>query len=100
MPFDHILGQKPAIETLTRALASGHVHHAYRFEGAEGVGKELTAMAFAQALLCRADEPLGCGTCDVCRRVVERAQTAPHTPLHPDVVVVARGLYPPETLGG
>jgi DNA polymerase-3 subunit delta' len=98
--FDHILGQQPAIETLTRALTGGHVHHAYRFEGVEGVGKELTAIALAQALLCQDDEPLGCGHCDVCRRVAERAQTAPHTPLHPDVVYVARAMYPPETLGG
>ena len=100
VPFDHILGQPTAIETLTRALSGGHVHHAYRFEGVDGVGKELTAVALAQALLCGDGEPLGCGKCDVCRRVIERAQTAPHTPLHPDVVYVARGFYPPETLGG
>lgn len=100
MPFDHILGQPTAVETLTRALRGGLVHHAYRFEGAMGVGKELAAMALAQALLCTGGEPLGCGTCEACRRVLERASTPPHTPLHPDVIMVARGLYSPDMLGG
>jgi DNA polymerase-3 subunit delta' len=56
-------------------------------------------MAFAQALLCVGGDPLGCGTCDACRRVVARTPEPPHLPLHPDVVLVARGLYRPETLG-
>ncbi len=100
MPFDHILGQPTAVETLTRALNSNLVHHAYRFEGAAGVGKELAAVALAQALLCTDGVPFGCGTCEACRRVVERASSPPHTPLHPDVVLVARGLYSPDMLGG
>ncbi len=100
MPFDSILGQDPAVNTLQRALGNGLVHHAYRFEGPEGVGKELAAMAFAQALLCQAGERLGCGSCESCRRAVQLAATEPCVPLHPDVVLVQRALYPPELIGG
>jgi DNA polymerase-3 subunit delta' len=98
--FDHILGQSAAIETLQRALKGGHVHHAYRFEGIEGVGKERTALALAQALLCNGGDVLGCGQCDACRRAGTFADTEPAVPLHPDLVIVARGFYPPETIGG
>jgi DNA polymerase-3 subunit delta' len=99
VPFAHVLGQEPAIRTLTGALRAGRVHHAYRFEGPEGVGKELVAFAVAQALVCERQDPLGCGACDACRRAVTLSKEEPHTPLHPDVSLVERGLYPPETLG-
>lgn len=98
MPFSDILGQDAAIGTLRRALASGRIHHAYRFEGPAGVGKEMTAFALAQALVCT-EEPTpghafgtGCGTCHACKRAVTFA-TSPAVPLHPDVIVVERGLY-------
>jgi DNA polymerase III subunit delta' len=102
MPFDHIHGQRAAIETLTRALRSGHLHHAYRFEGPNGVGKELAAIALAQALLCTASgagAALGCGECSACRRAAQKSEEPP-VPLHPDVVLLGRALYPPETIGG
>lgn len=99
MSFDHIRGQPTAIETLTRALRHDLVHHAYRFEGVDGVGKERTALAFAQALLCP-DEPLGCGRCETCRRAVSFTEGPPSVPLHPDVVLLGRGVYPPDTIGG
>ena len=99
MPFDHVLGQQTAVETLTRALRSGLVHHAYRFEGMAGVGKELAAIAFAQALLCTSEDKLGCGHCDACRRAATFAADEPRLPLHPDLVLVERGLYPPDSLG-
>jgi DNA polymerase-3 subunit delta' len=93
MPFDHISGQETAVQTLSRALEAGRVHHAYRFEGPSGVGKELTAFALAQALVCEASVTLGCGTCSACKRAVTFADTEPRVPLHPDVVVIQRGLY-------
>lgn len=91
--FSAILGQAPAVETLTRALAAGRVHHAYRFEGPPGVGKELAAFALAQALVCEAPTPVGCGKCSSCHRAVTLAEQDPHVPLHPDVVLIGRGLY-------
>lgn len=99
MPFTHILGQETAIVTLERALQTGRVHHAYRFEGPDGTGKEMAAFALAQALVCTAGEPLGCGRCDACRRAVTFSEGRPRVPIHPDVRLVERGLYPPDVLG-
>jgi DNA polymerase III subunit delta' len=93
MGFADILGQAPAVETLRRALASGRLHHAYRFEGPSGVGKELTALAVAQALVCETGGGEGCGRCGACRRAVTLSTDEPHVPLHPDVVFIQRGLY-------
>jgi DNA polymerase-3 subunit delta' len=99
VPFSHIEAQTTALATLTRALRSGRVHHAYRFEGPDGVGKELAAFALAQALVCTEGAPEGCGACDACRRAGTLAAESPRTPLHPDVIVIERGLYPAEAIG-
>lgn len=92
MGFSEIRGQDTALHTLTRALESGRVHHAYRFEGPPGVGKERTALRFARALVCEVS-PLGCEACSACRRAITLSQEEPHVPLHPDVVLVGRGIY-------
>jgi len=93
VPFADILGQEAAVTTLTRALAAGRVHHAYRFEGPPGVGKELTAFALAQSLVCEQGGPEACGRCGACRRAVTLNSDDPRVPLHPDVVLLGRGLY-------
>lgn len=93
MGFSAILGQPTAVETLTRALEAGRVHHAYRFEGPPGVGKQLAAFALAQSLVCEAPTPLACEKCTACHRAVTLADQDPRVPLHPDVVLVGRGLY-------
>src|SRR5690606_15852148 len=59
-----------------------------------------TAWRVAQALVCSAGDPLGCGQCSACQRAVELSDEAPAVPLHPDVLLVQRGLYPPALLGG
>lgn len=100
MSFSEILGQATALDTLKRALQSGKVHHAYRFEGPEGVGKEKAAFALAQCLECT--QPigiLGCGSCSACQRVVTLSEESPRVPKHPDVVLLERGLYPAAALG-
>jgi DNA polymerase-3 subunit delta' len=101
--FDGILGQAAAIETLERALRTGKIHHAYRFEGPNGVGKEMAAFALAQAMVCTTRAPDGqarraCGSCSACARAVTLSTDAPHVPLHPDVVILERGLYSPDAL--
>lgn len=103
MGFERILGQEAAVQTLERALSTGKVHHAYRFEGPSGVGKEMAAFAFAQALLCTTPPPEGrmlqaCGRCSACTRAVTFSAEPPVVPLHPDVIMIERGLYPPEAL--
>jgi DNA polymerase-3 subunit delta' len=95
-----VRAQPTAVETLRRALAAGRVHHAYLFDGPEGAGKERTAFGLAQALLCerRPDGGAdGCGACRACTRAVPRP--GERRPLHPDVVVLQRGLYDPAAIG-
>ena len=99
MSFASIEGQDPALETLKRALESGRVHHAYRFEGPEGVGKELAAFALAQALVCEKAERSACEKCSACRRAMSFSSDEPRVPLHPDVLLVQRGLYKAAGLG-
>jgi DNA polymerase-3 subunit delta' len=103
MPFETVLGQPSAIGTLERALRSGKVHHAYRFEGPNGVGKEMAAFAFAQALVCETPAPEGhvhqaCARCSACTRAVSLSRDEPRLPVHPDIILLARGLYSADTL--
>jgi len=100
--FDAVRGQPAAVDVLTRALASGRVAHAYAFVGPPGVGRKLTAIEFAKALLCPHPMPLtssplpegerqgegagGCGQCAACRRV--------EAGIHPDYMLIAP--TPPE----
>ena len=98
--MDDVLAQDTAVSTLRRALAGGRVHHAYLFDGPAGVGKELAAFGLAQALVCETRGETGdraCGTCSACTRAVPRAETT--RPVHPDIVVVERGLYEPQQIG-
>lgn len=100
MGFSSLLGQPGARQTLERALSIGRVHHAYRFVGPAGVGKETAAFLLAQALVCEVPTPFGCGACSACRRALNLAESEPHVPKHPDVVLLGRKLYPAALLGG
>ncbi len=93
MTFGGILGQDSALQTLTRALDTGHVHHAYRFEGPPGVGKEMAAFALAQVLVCERGGSRACAACSACLRAVRLQEEDPRVPAHPDVVLLQRGLY-------
>jgi DNA polymerase-3 subunit delta' len=96
-----VMAQPTAIGTLERALASRRVHHAYLFEGPAGVGKELAAFGLAQALVCASpagvNDGVACGECSACTRAVPREET--RRPVHPDIVVLERGLYDPAMIG-
>lgn len=67
MNFARILGHDRQKGILRRALASGRLAHAYLFDGPEGVGKRLMALAVARAVFCQ--EGNGCGDCSPCRKV-------------------------------
>ncbi|WP_303722627.1 DNA polymerase III subunit delta' [Malonomonas rubra] len=67
MTFDSIIGHEPQKNILRRALQNNRVAHAYLFEGPDGIGKRLVALALARALLC--DSGRGCGVCPTCRKV-------------------------------
>jgi len=75
--FADVVGQPAAVAAL-RSAARRPVH-AYLFTGPPGSGTRPAARGFAAALLCPNG---GCGTCDVCRRVLAGT--------HPDVVIVER----------
>jgi DNA polymerase-3 subunit delta' len=77
MLWDDVVGHGAIKRSLERAVEQGRENHAYLFTGPSGVGKFLTARAFAAAMFCPEG---GCGECNVCRRVVEEK--------HPDVMVV------------
>jgi DNA polymerase-3 subunit delta' len=98
--LDSVLAQETAVATLKRALASGRVHHAYLFDGPDGVGKELAAFGLAQALVCERRAAAGdaaCGACSACVRA--RPRDEDRRPVHPDVVVLERGLYDAAQIG-
>lgn len=67
MTFDSIIGHERQKNILRRALDNHRVAHAYLFEGPDGVGKRLVALAMARALLCQTGQ--GCGDCPPCRKV-------------------------------
>lgn len=67
MTFDSIIGHDRQKEILRHALEHRRVAHAYLFEGPEGIGKRLMALALARALLCKTGT--GCGDCPPCRKV-------------------------------
>ena len=68
--FADVVGQQHVTRTLSNAIQSGRVAHAYIFSGARGVGKTTTARILAKALNC-AKGPAGepCNDCDSCREI-------------------------------
>ncbi len=67
MTFANIIDHERQKEILRLALQNKRLAHAYLFEGPEGVGKKLMALALARALFCDAGD--GCGECAACRKV-------------------------------
>ena len=63
--FDKLIGQDSVRVTLTSALNSKRLSHAYLFSGLRGSGKTSTARIFAKALLC--DEGPTATPCEVCK---------------------------------
>src|SRR5215469_706983 len=68
--FDQVVGQEVITRTLSNAIATGRIHHAYLFTAARGVGKTTTARIFAKALNCiNGVTTTPCGQCDSCQDI-------------------------------
>jgi len=70
--FDELIGQETIAQTLSLALDSNRLSHAYLFSGLRGSGKTSTARIFAKALICEqgmSHEP--CGVCPNCVMAIE-----------------------------
>ena len=77
MRLGDLIGQDTARTALLRAIERGHLAHAYLFDGPPGVGKRGAAYGLAMALNCTTAPGVGCGACEVCRRI--------EAGIHPDV---------------
>ncbi len=65
--FDDLVGQDTVSQTLSQALDSNRLSHAYLFSGLRGSGKTSTARIFAKALLCEIGESSHpCNRCSNC----------------------------------
>jgi DNA polymerase III subunit delta' len=90
MPFRALIGHRPALALLSRAVGAGTLPPSLIFAGPEGVGKRTAAIAAAQALNCRTPAAPGehlpydaCGECATCRRIARG--------VHPDVTLIEPG---------
>jgi len=70
--FADVVGQEHVTQTLTNALTSGRLAHAFVFSGMRGVGKTTTARILAKALNC-VDGPTAtpCNHCPSCLDITE-----------------------------
>src|SRR5690348_9832905 len=75
--FAELIGQEAMVRTLTNAIASGRIAHAFILTGVRGVGKTTTARIIARALNCVGPDGSGgptiepCGVCEPCRAIAE-----------------------------
>ncbi|MEO3435106.1 DNA polymerase III subunit gamma/tau [Inquilinus sp. CAU 1745] len=74
--FADLVGQDALVRTLTNAINSGRLAHAFILTGVRGVGKTTTARIIARALNCTGPDGTGgptpqpCGVCDSCRSIL------------------------------
>jgi DNA polymerase-3 subunit gamma/tau len=70
--FEEVVGQRHVAVTLTNALRTDRVSHAYLFAGPRGIGKTSMARILAKALNCeQGPAPEPCNACATCRSITE-----------------------------
>jgi DNA polymerase-3 subunit gamma/tau len=75
--FEELIGQEAMVRTLTNAIRTGRLAHAFMLTGVRGVGKTTTARIIARALNCVGPDGSGgptatpCGQCQNCLGIAE-----------------------------
>jgi DNA polymerase III subunit gamma/tau len=75
--FAELIGQEAMVRTLSNAIATGRLAHAFILTGVRGVGKTTTARILARGLNCVGPDGSGgptvapCGVCANCRQIAE-----------------------------
>ena len=69
--FSEVIGQEHIVKTLTNAIASGMISHAYLFSGPRGSGKTSIARLLAKAVNCQNRKKEKYEPCDKCSSCLE-----------------------------
>ena len=75
--FAGLIGQAALVRTLSNAIATGRLAHAFLLTGVRGVGKTTTARIIARSLNCVGPDGTGgptiepCGSCDHCIAIAQ-----------------------------
>tara|TARA_B100000674_G_scaffold476972_1_gene471747 strand:+ start:307 stop:1335 length:1029 start_codon:yes stop_codon:yes gene_type:complete len=86
-----IFGHTSTLDALQRAFSRDQIHHAYLFEGPEGVGKRRVAEYLAALVNCttttEGEHVRPCGLCRSCQKLLP-GDAPTHEIKHPDIVVL------------
>ena len=75
--FSELIGQEALVRTLSNAMRTGRIAHAFLLTGIRGVGKTTTARIIARALNCIGTDGQGeptpepCGVCEHCVAIAD-----------------------------